>query len=893
MIPKRVTLENFLSFGTPKTEIAFADDEPLWVLGGANGVGKSAVFDAMTFALFGQHRGGAQNHDLLVRHGANGFSVTFEFEFNGIDYRITRNRMGSRSTASVERKSATTWERVPNVNSIADVRGWSERTLGLEFNAFSASVLLRQGKADEIITATGARRLEILKKIIGAERFESLSARVHAAAKVCKTKLDELVAQRDTCDRTGRGDVPDTDLQTAREAVGQADILRERARDAAMAAGQRVELAKQWAALEADRVRLEGQILAAKSRATDEDRIRSDKRRLDDLASAVPTLLKFVEVRDRIASAEEAREKELIAKQQLSERVLTLAEAVQRAREAASGHSDMAKRLADEARQFRQEAERDAKFIPVAEGIDGLRKELGQFEKDLDERLATACDRLSLAGACVTDHEKKKAEVTGLLKHAREQQQKFAVLGVGVPCSLCGQPVTENHAELERARLAAAVRELEHRERNAGEALDQAKCEKVTAEETHRHLDGQVRDRDAKAKQRADQEKTLSGVGVTADPAELRRQVDDKKARAERLDLEAATAAANHTNANREANQNEIERKAQADELTKLEGRLGDIERNLASDRGQRGPLLDRLSDDWQRQADTIAPDEVRSLDSERARLAASDVNELFRQLEQDATRCEEWTKQLVDVAQKIDAIPPEARVAAATAEVEQEAARKVASDADESWTRAHNAAVDLEQRAAEYRKLAGDITTADRRHNLHRKLDELLGKEGLQRELVRDAEREIVRLANDTVRNLSDGDLSVELDQAAESDDEAFTLRVRRADDPLPIGVDYLSGSQKFRVAVAVALAIGRFAAGQARQLECVIIDEGFGSLDRDGLRAARDELNRLRHFLRRIILVSHQEEFAKEFPVVIQLARGPGGTTATRFRHEDGVRV
>lgn len=305
MIPKRVVLENFLSFGTPKAEIAFTDDEPLWVLGGANGVGKSAVFDAMTFALFGQHRGGAQNHDLLVRHGANGFSVTFEFEFNGIDYRITRNRMGARSTASVEQKNAAKWERVPNVNSIADVKGWAERTLGLEFNAFSASVLLRQGKADEIITATGTRRLEILKRIIGAERFESLSGRVHAATRARKAGLDELVAQREACDRAGRGDVSDSDLRTTRDGVERADESREQAQNAVIATGQRVELARRWASLEADRARLAGQILAAKARAGDEGRIRRHKQRLDDLTCAVPALLKFVEVRDRIASAEE------------------------------------------------------------------------------------------------------------------------------------------------------------------------------------------------------------------------------------------------------------------------------------------------------------------------------------------------------------------------------------------------------------------------------------------------------------------------------------------------------------------------------------------------------------------------------------------------------------
>src|SRR5262249_3917402 len=113
-----------------------------------------------------------------------------------------------------------------------------------------------------------------------------------------------------------------------------------------------------------------------------------------------------------------------------------------------------------------------------------------------------------------------------------------------------------------------------------------------------------------------------------------------------------------------------------------------------------------------------------------------------------------------------------------------------------------------------------------------------------------------------------------------------ALALRVRRMDGPMPIDAAYLSGSQKFRVAVAVALAIGRFAAGQARRIDSVIIDEGFGSLDRDGLRAAADELNRLKQYLRRIILVTHQEELAERFSVRYRLSRGEGGTTAEPFR-------
>jgi hypothetical protein len=84
------------------------------------------------------------------------------------------------------------------------------------------------------------------------------------------------------------------------------------------------------------------------------------------------------------------------------------------------------------------------------------------------------------------------------------------------------------------------------------------------------------------------------------------------------------------------------------------------------------------------------------------------------------------------------------------------------------------------------------------------------------------------------------------------------FDLWVRRVGGE-PIGVAFLSGSQRFRVAVSVALAVGRFASGRARPLEGVIIDEGFGSLDRDGLQAMAEELKRLQResALRRVVLV------------------------------------
>ena len=46
------------------------------------------------------------------------------------------------------------------------------------------------------------------------------------------------------------------------------------------------------------------------------------------------------------------------------------------------------------------------------------------------------------------------------------------------------------------------------------------------------------------------------------------------------------------------------------------------------------------------------------------------------------------------------------------------------------------------------------------------------------------------------------------------------------------------------------------------------MIIDEGFGSLDQEGRREIIEELHNLSEELSRIILVSHQDEFADAFP-------------------------
>ncbi|HZT79463.1 MAG TPA: SMC family ATPase [Gemmataceae bacterium] len=841
MIPRRIELENFLSFGSPPAEIEFTDDEPLWVIAGPNGVGKSAVFDAMTYALFGCHRGGASDHASLVRHGANGFRVAFEFEFNGAVYRITRTRTrGGRTTQRVERRkpAGDGWEPVENVNSVAEVKAWSERTLGLGFDAFTASVLLRQGEADAVITAGGTDRLKILKKIIGVERYEELSKSVHAAATSREGRLKELKTQLN-----GLTPVSDAEVEAARKEQARAEDDLSRARHAASKAANRVPLARQWAELESDRQGLEQRIRDAEARLAKADALRTEHGRLKDLKAAVPVLRRVVALRGRLSEATDALGKLRDEERRLAADVDRLTAAAEQAKQKAESHRRQAEERDGKAKQLRKEIEQKGKLVPTADEAAKLKADLSKFPPDLADQLAAAHTKAQSAANAFAAAGQAKAKAAGILEQAKEQQRKFEAVGVGVPCSRCGQLVSEEHARRERARLAEEVRELEHKLREAEDIEEKKEAEKRAADEEWKRLNALDQDQARKSQQLKGKKEILTKFGVTEDADELRRHIDALKADADGHEQAARKEAESQRSAAAEAN---------------------------------------RLDKEGQEAAKRL----LDPLDADLQRLIRSGVEEEFEKLRQDEARRAEWARQRGEVTKRIADIPADCRVPVADAEAAAQKAGEWAVKAEQDRDAARERANTLSRQAEGYQKKVQEVADAERQAGLHRKLDDLLGKTGLQRELVRSAEREIVRLANTTVQNLSDGDLTIELDDNADGGDEAFALRVHRGDDPTPTGVHYLSGSQKFRVAVSVALAIGRFAAGQARPLESVIIDEGFGSLDRDGLRAVAEELIRLRQYLRRIILVSHQEDFADRFPVVIKLTHAGNGTRAAPVR-------
>ena len=95
MIPSKLMMRNFMCYRDDLPVLDF-DGISIACLSGENGAGKSALLDAMTWALWGEAR--LKSDDELIALGAQEMEVDFIFALDGQDYRIIRKRAKGKRT---------------------------------------------------------------------------------------------------------------------------------------------------------------------------------------------------------------------------------------------------------------------------------------------------------------------------------------------------------------------------------------------------------------------------------------------------------------------------------------------------------------------------------------------------------------------------------------------------------------------------------------------------------------------------------------------------------------------------------------------------------------------------------------------------------------------------
>lgn len=207
MKPLLIKLRNIGPF--VNEEIDFSKLENMFLITGNTGAGKTFIFDAMTFALYGSVCGsrGEESNQLRskytdVKDDSEAF-VEFSFESVGKIYRVNRtlsykyvnknNKEATKDSVVVfeqyntEQKSFVSFD---EQKSQIDAR--IQSIIGLKKDEFSKIILLPQGAFSSFLKENSKDKAETLKKIFPVDSYTSIMEDIREKAKNLKNELDAI-----------------------------------------------------------------------------------------------------------------------------------------------------------------------------------------------------------------------------------------------------------------------------------------------------------------------------------------------------------------------------------------------------------------------------------------------------------------------------------------------------------------------------------------------------------------------------------------------------------------------------------------------------------------------------------------------------------------------------
>ncbi len=187
-----------------RTEIDFTllGKQGLYLITGDTGAGKTTIFDAITFALYGEASGKVRDSAMFRSKYAQPLVPTFvelTFEYQGSVYTVNRNpeydRPKGRGTGMTRQKSEavlTFPDKRQPVTKSRDVTRAIEELIGLDYRQFTQIAMIAQGDFQKLLLAGTAERSEIFRRIFHTELYQEIQLRLKDAVKARGKDYDEI-----------------------------------------------------------------------------------------------------------------------------------------------------------------------------------------------------------------------------------------------------------------------------------------------------------------------------------------------------------------------------------------------------------------------------------------------------------------------------------------------------------------------------------------------------------------------------------------------------------------------------------------------------------------------------------------------------------------------------
>ena len=191
MRPIRLSLQYFGSY-TDKQTIDFdlLGTKGLYLITGDTGSGKTTIFDAILYALYGSMSGEYRSKDTTILRSTmaqetDKTEVELVFEFNGIHYTITRwmeyMQPKKRGAGFTEGKAGATMSWPDCLTPISGTKEVSAKILeilGISRDQFSQIAMIAQGDFMKLLMANTEDRIGLFRKIFRTENYKALQERI-------------------------------------------------------------------------------------------------------------------------------------------------------------------------------------------------------------------------------------------------------------------------------------------------------------------------------------------------------------------------------------------------------------------------------------------------------------------------------------------------------------------------------------------------------------------------------------------------------------------------------------------------------------------------------------------------------------------------------------------
>jgi DNA repair protein SbcC/Rad50 len=850
MRPLRLELKNFTAYREP--QVIDFEDLDLFAITGPIGSGKSSLMDAMTFALYGKTPRVGNRTVQLIAQGQPALSVCLDFAVDRRRFRVVRTAglKATSATIRLEEWREDQWQSYGDgADRIRDATRSIETLVGLDYEAFTRSVLLPQGQFQEFLVGDPAQRRSILTELLGLELFERMARR---AGEVAREARSAAQAKDEVLSRQFAG----VDADAVREA-------RARARQAKARAAAMAEVERSLDGLAREFEGVERRIEAL-------DELSAEARELVESAEGSVADLQglLAEMQNAGSTVAAADQKAAHADSEVAATTAALTEA-----ETAWGSVESIATLRGSLEHL---AALDDKVAAAERSWEEAQKKIGARAAALDEARAESAE----AAEAMEQAAASLAEAEGEHESAhREDLVGAPTRGkkVGDPCPVCHRPLEEVH-KVDSRELTRVKKVLDRARDGARQA--EARWSKVERDAALAEREVQVAvadseriggDLEAMRAERAAMVSTFEAAFGGDLPEHPIEEMDQRLAelRARRARLDAAESAS------RQAAADAVRAR---DVATDLEAKGARI---VGALRGLSVPAVIRRARQSVPDLE-VPPTLVGALPGEPGpalETARGMAEGLVFLVDTLASATKEARVSIDAIVERARSLLPEGMPKAMVTDVYDllDAARTLAKDLGEEAVEAKGDAQRLGRQLKDREELQKEVETRSAEAAVFQALAGELRADRLITFLQGEALELLAAAGSERLLFLSQNRYRLAFDE-----DEFFVEDRQNGDERRSVRT--LSGGETFLASLALALALSEqiqsLAVTERARLQSLFIDEGFGALDPESLEIATEALSQLGGQDRMVGVITHVSELAERLPVRIEVRKLPGGS-------------